>query len=451
MSGRHSKEGCDAASPTRRNAVVWRTLPLLAVAIGALVRGGHRRLAPRLPARPDRDAPRRAEVTASPGGATGGRRRLRDEAAETRAARRDRKRPRGADLAAFADPRTVVPKGQGDGPSAAAAVVTVYVPRQNARLNHASSFFVSGDVARYGTGRVRYDVVEDAPSKCLALRKLPGKAPCLVAAPANLYPPSRRECLYSRCRVMATNDERCEVAADAHGVRQYFSATHPQQVYLPLGVRIDAWRSFQKHREAAKAPAAVPPASRRRYAFNAIFTQNTNYQRVKLAELLRGHEGRSPPFYASIAQQWHRVANDPTNDLVHTDNYTATLLDSVFTLAPAGKNPESYRLFEAAEAGSIPVMVRDEMLNRAPQLNVRGRPIKQTMFVHCEGSLRHWLQAPIVILESWDELFPTIERLIQDMAALDEMQARLSQWYTEYMRGVVRVFEDYMLGTTKQR
>ena len=90
-------------------------------------------------------------------------------------------------------------------------------------------------------------------------------------------------------------------------------------------------------------------------------------------------------------------------------------------------------------------MVRDEMLNRAPQLDARGRPGR------CEGSLQHWLEAPIVILESWDELFPTIERLIQNMTALDEMQAGLSRWYTEYMRGVVRVFEDYMLGTSEQR
>merc|ERR1712194_574380 len=135
--------------------------------------------------------------------------------------------------------------------------------------------------------------------------------------------------------------------------------------------------------------------------------------------------------------------------MLATNHYTEVLLDSVFTLSPVGVNPESHRLFEAVEAGSIPVMVRDEMLNKAPQLSAHGHPIKEAKYVHCEGSLLHWLEAPIVILESWDELLPTIKGLMQDVGALDEMQTRLRQWYAEYMTGVVRVFEDYMLGISE--
>ena len=36
------------------------------------------------------------------------------------------------------------------------------------------------------------------------------------------------------------------------------------------------------------------------------------------------------------------------------------LLDSTFTLCPAGHNPECYRMYEAAEAGSIPIVPLDE-------------------------------------------------------------------------------------------
>ena len=39
--------------------------------------------------------------------------------------------------------------------------------------------------------------------------------------------------------------------------------------------------------------------------------------------------------------------------------YASILMDSVFTLCAGGINPESFRLWEAIEAGSIPIVATD--------------------------------------------------------------------------------------------
>jgi len=411
----------------------------------------------------------------SAGAAAGGRRRL------WRRGKRRPPQPKALpSLAEFADPRSVVPKEAGavvaadvaavapkeegavvaaDAAAAGrpgAVTVTVYLLGTNRFLGMEYSFFQAGALERYGTERVRYAVKKRAKNKCVAGGSTTGAEPCLVVGPSNLFPPSRRDCLYRRCRVMATNDERCNVREDPthYGVRQYFSTTRPRQVYLPLGARNDVWQSLLKLQIdpnlASGAPLAVLPASQRKYVFNAIFSRTTNYQRKKLAQIIEKYQkstSETMPFYASMAKSWQRDANNPKNDYVDTDHYAATLVDSVFTLSPAGKNPETFRLFEAVEAGSIPVMVRDEMLNRAPQLSGNGRrPLGEKEYINCEGSLMHWLEAPVVILDSWYELLPTLERLMLDVSALNDMQKRLRQWYTEYMNNIVRIFEDYMLG-----
>jgi hypothetical protein len=46
---------------------------------------------------------------------------------------------------------------------------------------------------------------------------------------------------------------------------------------------------------------------------------------------------------------------------MNTDDYMQVVLDSVFTLSPAGHNPECFRLYEAMEAGSIPILTNDDM------------------------------------------------------------------------------------------
>lgn len=106
---------------------------------------------------------------------------------------------------------------------------------------------------------------------------------------------------------------------------------------------------------------------------------------------------------------------------------------SILTLSPAGHNPESFRIWEAIEAGSIPVI-------SIADVSYKNHP--------CKGSLHRMLDsgAPIVILNKWDELFPTIDALLSNQTALNERQQALQLWYKRFMDKMIWKFEELFLG-----
>ena len=97
------------------------------------------------------------------------------------------------------------------------------------------------------------------------------------------------------------------------------------------------------------------------------------------------------------------------------------------------------RLEQAVEAGSIPILTQDDLRGnyRPDDLNSNPHP--------CANSLLHWYGAPIVVLDSWDDLFPTVERLLEDPVGLNDLQSRLRNWYNDYMHRTVAKFEDSFL------
>lgn len=179
---------------------------------------------------------------------------------------------------------------------------------------------------------------------------------------------------------------------------------------------------------------AIIPASKRQYAFNAVFCF-TSKPRQELTNIIESQLDKVKfPVFSHISRVWQRSPNDPSNDLLNTDEYMHAVLDSVFTVSPGGGNPECFRLFEAVEAGSIPILVKSD-------LNAGGRGGR------CVGSLNHWADAPILLLDTWEDLYPTVEKLMGDLVALDEMQNNLRVWYDGYMRNVVGEFESRVLGS----
>ncbi|KAL7547324.1 hypothetical protein ACHAWF_015822 [Thalassiosira exigua] len=98
----------------------------------------------------------------------------------------------------------------------------------------------------------------------------------------------------------------------------------------------------------------------------------------------------------NIAQKWAKNANSPESEQLNTDDYVRVLFDSVFTLAPTGHNPECFRLYEAVEAGSIPILIKRDLYEAKP----------------CHHSLMHWFNAPIVVLRDWKELYPTVKKCL---------------------------------------
>ena len=84
----------------------------------------------------------------------------------------------------------------------------------------------------------------------------------------------------------------------------------------------------------------------------------------------------------------------------------------MFTLCPWGDNPESFRMYEAIEAGSIPIFIRcDE--NRSPMTLM--------------GS-----ENPIPQFDNWDEAFDFIERMKNRLDDVNELQNRILLFYQDY-------------------
>ena len=140
--------------------------------------------------------------------------------------------------------------------------------------------------------------------------------------------------------------------------------------------------------------------------------------------------------FSRISKRYTWKPNDTKSEQLDTDQYVQVLYDSTFTLTPAGHNPECYRIYEAIEAGSIPILVHDDLYITDEKQHV------------CVGALVHLYDAPLVVLESWKELSSTVEGLLKDTVELNAMQDRLTLWYETYMKKVVADFEDLMIGSS---
>lgn len=298
--------------------------------------------------------------------------------------------------------------------------------------NPAWSIFLGHTLQRYGSGAAHYVIDNDA---ACGPPPEPLRAPCLAVTRDRQCSAAAMRDFFPQCKTMTTNDEWCRW--HEYDVREYYSSRLPDKAYLPLGPRLEAWRSFQEltadeRGGGERRAAAAMPASRRKYAFNAIFSKETHAGREELAAVLRNQDeardGMSA--YVNIAEKRTRNIDDPRNDMLDAKSYMRVLLESAFTLAPAGHNPECFRLYEAAEAGSIPVFAVDRHYDAHP----------------CKDALRAWVEdSPILVVDRWRDVRSEIAKLMEDPEGLDARQRRLRTWYSDYMRDTMSAFESYVL------
>ena len=327
-----------------------------------------------------------------------------------------------------------------------ATKLTVYlVKSRRAGVSRASySPFQTDMFPRYGSGRVEYHVLQNTQcdlkcSKPVVMEDEDDEnnsdAPCLAVSHKTDCSDEHMTCNYPKCKHMLIGDEKCKYKPkDSRDVRIYYSDRFSNKGYVPLGMRLDSWHSFQNI--LASPEFAMKKSSERKFAFNAIYSRNTNDDRGTLADIIEAkqYEYSNLTIKISIPKRWSMIVNGPQYDQLDTDVYIAVVLDSVFTLAPAGHNPECYRLYETVEAGSIPVMVKSD-------LHYKNRKYH----FECKEGLHKWYDAPMLVLDSWKDLFPVVEELMADKGALDEMQSKMIAWYDETMRKTVSEFEDFML------
>jgi hypothetical protein len=342
---------------------------------------------------------------------------------------------------------------------------TIYI---HGRFHENESIFRTNTLQRYGTGRFNYHIhetVNDCDNNSCSSRNnninkynnnddsnstdenesnSPARSSSSCLAVSKFHTPrlaychhDALQCSYPQCKTMIVGDEKCRLTT--FDVRNYYSqngnndGNYHYQVYLPLGPRFDSWSALQQVKTQSPEFAMKPPSSRQ-YAFNAIFSINTGRGRSMLADQIRAHDGinnnTTLPIYTALPERWSGMFQTNVNKIT-AQTYVEVVLDSIFTLSPGGHNPECFRLYEAVEAGSIPVLVKDDLYS--------------TMNGNCLEPLYHWRDAPIVVLDSWEDVYPTVERLLGDKTALDTMQNDLRVWYDGYMRKMVREFEDFMM------
>lgn len=97
-------------------------------------------------------------------------------------------------------------------------------------------------------------------------------------------------------------------------------------------------------------------------------------------------------------------------------SYAAGLGNARFALVPGGNSPETIRLYDALEMGSIPIMLRSGFVETDDAL---GRP-------------------PFLLLDDWGELAdawrPFSRENPETLAALDALQAQVVDWWTAFKR-----------------
>jgi hypothetical protein len=242
-------------------------------------------------------------------------------------------------------------------------------------------------------------------------------------------------------------DEMCNtpamINAKVHG-RQYYSQhyvdylTHnPSEnlfstVYLPLGPRFEFQSSLSSYSSSSSSSSdddddEIPIVSKRKLLFNLIVSP-TSLGRKRLAEQLQNDltQGVYEPsrVFIHITPAFRNNISE-SEGFIPPDKYKSTLLSSIFTLCPAGKNPEAYRIFEAIESGSIPVLALDDEYNRHPCKDAFG-PFRET-------------NAPFLFIKSWSDLEQELDHAMK--SDIESRQRDLFIWYNRFWRDVTMSFE----------
>lgn len=172
---------------------------------------------------------------------------------------------------------------------------------------------------------------------------------------------------------------------------------------------------------------------KRKFLFNFVSSLSTNPIRRKWLIWAKSTVGCK--FIYSV-RKWTSARKYPAVPMTHIDRssyscsydllthsrtldvnqWREVLLNSDFTLSPPGHNPECYRIFEAAEAGSIPVFVRSAMETSA-----------------CPRSLDYMVNMPKIVLDDIREL-----RKLTSYSAnqIKQMRLDLRDWYDSFMKNV---------------
>lgn len=249
--------------------------------------------------------------------------------------------------------------------------------------------------------------------------------------------------------LIITGDEYCAIQDHRAHFRQYYSPdvvalSHPMVVpgltrggepvsfprYMPLGPRAEFERvqSFE-----------LRPPAQRKFLFNFLGAM-TSASRKHLKKVVSQDSFKAMDFKFA----WHSVdtwtADIKKGGYMKPQEYRRILLSSQFTLCPAGHNPESFRIFEACEAGSIPVLTSDNWTSNKDEISAKTQA---TTTQRCHDPYRVLLDsgAPFVMLDDWNELPLMLEHARRNASYVFEKHLQVQEWYARYMRTIAHDFE----------
>ena len=220
--------------------------------------------------------------------------------------------------------------------------------------------------------------------------------------------------------LVQSEDEYCKPSIQIH-VDTYFRFFHHEgssMKYIPLGVRVD----FDETNSQKSSPSK--PVTLRKYTYNFMGSL-TSGSRKELLRVLKGDDTTLPNRrVVKIAPMWARNPS-PVTGYFTPSAYGRVLRESIFTLCPSGQNPETYRIYEALESGSIPILAMDTYYRNHK----------------CNNAYAPFIQsgAPFIYLQSWYEL-PRFLRSLNN-TYMTVLQNDLAIWFKRWMTERVLDFE----------
>ena len=191
--------------------------------------------------------------------------------------------------------------------------------------------------------------------------------------------------------------------------RNFWStAFNPRRVFtLPTGYRNPAKPQFKM----------FAPASKRKYlwSFDGELQKSSRLDAVKALRRVEPH------FLRDTGPTYER----PT--LNFTPEYQEVLSDSAFAPSPMGNvTLETFRMYEALELGSIPLI---ETRRTYPYF-------EQVLGRH-----------PLPSFERWSDATAFVERYTHDPAGLDALQQSCVEWWTDFKVGLSRRAGEFIAST----
>jgi hypothetical protein len=211
--------------------------------------------------------------------------------------------------------------------------------------------------------------------------------------------------------------------------KQYYSQRHISDFgnnevrYVPLGSR----------EEFAEVTDGYKPSTRRKYLYSFMGAP-TDISRKKVHEVLLAdttiNKNRT---FLYMADHWDANPNSDRNTYIKPEEYRKIMMDSVFTLCPKGHSIEQFRLYEAIESGSIPILAMEgDCPSGCPNYAAERLPPE-------------YFASPMVIVQDWDEVVNKLHELQSNQTALLERQAALQRWYVDYMHTKIVEIEDVLI------